>query len=212
MSSNLSQPQFGSLFHGTIHPLEGDTLRPGQRFGATTPGQDPWASHGQSRKDYVSATDDEGTAWNFAAMAHGQRVHGSGEDTRLRVHEVEPNEQTRIGVENAEHPVLQRAFDEDWYTKPKPAGEHVAPEFKVKRTLDIKPGHQGTFPGEDWNRYRTGGHEDANHPSGEHGGPDRFMDRVKPLRPAPPLRQRKLGEAIARDENASIARDQGRLF
>jgi ribosomal protein L35 len=46
--------------------------------------------------------------------------------------------------------------------------EHVAPRWKVTGSLDIKPGHQGTFPQENWNRYKDqkapAGY-DANHPS-----------------------------------------------
>lgn len=158
--SNLSPNQFGRLFHGSVSDLRGTHLVPGG-FGGASGAQDEWRHLGQSKNDYVSVTDDESKAWDFAAKASAQRmVRG-----RSRVYEVEPHPETKIGIEHVDHPLMDRAYAEDWYRKPQPAGEHIAPSFKVIAQHDTLPGAQGTFPSVDWSEYKASGwHGDVNHP------------------------------------------------
>jgi hypothetical protein len=148
----------GPLFHGSVHPLEGDTLLPGKRIGADY--RDVHVRHGQSNKEVVSATSREATAWHMA-----QR-QSSG---RARVHVLEPHPETRVGVENEAHPAYQADQRRTtWTMSPiEDNHEYVAPSFKVKQTHDTKPGHQGTLP-IDWRHHqvrpRSEYVEDANHP------------------------------------------------
>jgi len=160
--SSLSPQQFPRLFHGSISDLRGTHLQPGG-FGGASGGQDEWKHLGQSKRDYVSATEHEDTAWNFSAKAAAQGMSTG----RRRVYEVEPNEQTKMGIEHVDHPVLQKAFDEKWFRKPQPAGEFVSPQFKVIAQHDTQPGAQGTFPSVDWNAHKAKGTiGDTNHPAG----------------------------------------------
>jgi hypothetical protein len=45
------------------------------------------------------------------------------------------------------------------------AGEYVASHFKPTGQIDIKPGHQGTFPNLNWNQFGRIEGNDYNHPS-----------------------------------------------
>lgn len=157
---NLSGQQFGRLFHGSVNDLKGDHLVPGG-YGGASGGQDEWKHLGQSKNDYVSATDDESTAWLFAARASSQGFHRS----RQRVYEVEPHPDTKIGIEHIDHPTLKRAYEEQWWKKPQPAGEHIAPSFKVIAQHDTRPGAQGTFPSINWEQFARKDHVGpVNHP------------------------------------------------
>jgi len=148
-TESLQPAQFPRLFHGSVSELRGTHLVPGQHGGASS-AQDEWKGYGQSKHDYVSATDDETKAWHFAHLASAQSL---GNTPRPRVYEVEPNAQTKIGVEHTDHPVLRQAFAEKWWKKPQPAGEHVSPQFKVIAQHDTRPGAQGTFPSIDWRKH-----------------------------------------------------------
>lgn len=199
--TSLSPQQFPeTLYHGTIHPLEGDTLVPGKKFGATNLGVDPHKHHGQSRHDWVSATDSEDKAWTFATGASG--LSTDAVKPRTRVHVLEPHPDTKIGVEHIDHPVLQKAFAENAWKKPDISGEHVAPSFRVRETLDTRPGWQGTFPQLNWNQFAAKGlrgYHDMNHPSDHRDDWEGF-------------RQRQLGKELAGEKNAAISEGQGRLF
>lgn len=153
--------QFESLFHGSAHQLQGDTLKPGVRMGASA-GFDYHKHRGQSYEDVVSASSDESKAWEMGAKS------GSG---RLKVWEVEPHPETRMGVENADHPLFDERNAKTFHGVVDNK-EWVAPTFKVKQQLDIKPGNQGTFPQVDWNRHRSAPYDafDSNHPP--HPDPD----------------------------------------
>lgn len=137
----------GPLYHGTTHELEGDTLLPGKRIGATQ--SDTNRQFGQSSGKVVSATQEEHHAWNLAAYQSGDP--GAG---RVRVHELEPHPEAKIGVEHRDHPEFQRAWAEDRYRKPPDHSEVVAPSFKVKETHFMPPGAQGALIGTDWNKHR----------------------------------------------------------
>lgn len=137
----------GPLFHGTRHDLEGDTLLPGKRMGATQ--SDTNRRWGQSSREVVSATQREHHAWNLAAYQAGDP--GAG---RPRVHELEPHPEARIGVEHQDHPEFKRAWAEDQYRKPPDHAEVVAPSFRVKETHFMPPGAQGALIGTDWNKLR----------------------------------------------------------
>lgn len=195
MSDNLSPHQFGRLFHGSVSDLRGTHLVPGQ-YGGASAAQDEWKHHGQSKNDYVSATNDESKAWHFADLASAQRLGRTG---RTRVYEVEPNEQTKIGIENLDHPVLQQAFREKWWKKPQPAGEHVAPSFRVIAQHDIKPGHQGTFPTINWNQFKAKGKVgDANHPPPEDHIAQAYSENTK----------RRIAERREQRENPTVSQKE----
>jgi hypothetical protein len=160
-SDNLNVLQFPRLFHGSVSDLRGTHLVPGQ-FGGATLGEDPWKHHGQSRKHWVSASDSEDHAWSFAGKARAMQRGG-----RQRVYEVEPNADTKMGIEHEDHPVLKKAYAEGAWRKPDPAGEYVAPSFRVIAQHDIQPGAQGTFPSIDWSKHaKPGAIDDFNHPFG----------------------------------------------
>lgn len=150
---HLGSQWTGSLYHGTAHDLVGDTLKPGVRLGAGI-GTDYHKHRGQSREDIVSASSQEHKAWNMAAIS------GPG---RKRVHVVEPHPETRIGVENQDHPVFKEAFEKKLWHKPEDNAEYVAPSFKVKDTEWTMPpergaqSRQGTLPHIDWAQHLSPG-------------------------------------------------------
>ena len=169
-SEHLSPEQFPPLFHGSHHDLRGDTLRPGVHSGAGAGSNATW---GQSNSEVISASSDEDKAWNMASYARGMSGHG---DERLRVYEVEPNAETRMGVEHKEHPARIKAFEDQAWRKPEDNAEFVAPSFKVKRQIDTNLGNQGTFPSINWNKHAKNNRSapDANHPYTTH-----YDDRLK---------------------------------
>jgi len=147
-----TSPQFAHLFHGSSHELVGDTLEPDKRSGASA-GSDYHKHRGQSIKDVVSASSDESKAWEMAGKSGGGRT---------RVWEVEPHSETRMGVEHVDHP--QFAARSQQFNGVIDNKEFVAPSYRVKQQLDIKPGQQGTFPQVDWNKHGAVFLGDANHP------------------------------------------------
>lgn len=148
-TEHLGSQWTGTLFHGTAHDLVGDTLKPGVRLGAGI-GSDYHKHQGQSREDIVSASSQESKAWNMASLS------GPG---RARVHVVEPHPETRIGVENQDHPAFIEAFEKKLWHKPVDNAEFVAPSFKVTDTHWTMPpergaqSRQGTLPTIDWSQH-----------------------------------------------------------
>lgn len=148
-AEHLGSQWTGGLFHGTAHDLVGDTLVPGKRTGAGI-GSDYHAHRGQSRKDVVSASALEEKAWNMASLS------GPG---RTRVHVVEQHPETRIGVENMDHPAMKEAWEKQLWHKPVDNAEFVAPSFKVTDTHWTMPpsrgqrSRQGTLPTIDWAQH-----------------------------------------------------------
>lgn len=211
MSAEALQPaQFPQrLFHGSVSELRGDHLQPGGGLGASG-GQDEWKHLGQSKNDYVSASERENTAWDFAHKASGQLL---GNTPRPRVYEVEPNAQTKMGVEHADSPHMRRAWDEDWYRKPQPAAEWVSPQFKVTAQHDTRPGSQGTFPSIDWRKHvdprkkNASGALWANHP--HHSNPEYVTHQHEAYREQ---MTRRIAERQGARETKAAQRPEDRLF
>lgn len=204
--TDLNPSQF-RLFHGTAHPLEGDTLLPGKHLGGSD--YDINGRYGQPRDKYVSATTDESKAWQFAALA-ANKWGSKSPERRARVHEVEPNEQTQIGIEHIDHPDFDRNRKGSFLNPTQDNKEYVAPSFKVKETHDIRPGAQGTFPQENWNRYKRAPRNafenttDANHPY-DKSRPETGRDSITGL-------QMRDGYERAREMRDAINNAQDRLF
>lgn len=140
------------FFHGTRYDIR-HTVLPGGRaphrnwFGEDNP-------HGKA-----FATTDEDIAWDYAKGAEG-----NWDKRRTRVYEVAPSAKREPGTWNKQHPGHSGLDREDMK-------EWMAPSWKVRRRIDIKPGHQGTFPQLNWNQFAS--HEgpnkvqqgDVNHPT-----------------------------------------------
>lgn len=191
----LNESQFSpTLYHGTSGDLEGDSILPAHKLGATF--GDRNKHYGQSRKEVASASEDEGIGWNFASLSASREASIGGTRGRARVHVVTAPD-ARIGVEHPDHPG----------DSPDPQHkEWVAPEFKVRDTIDIMPGHQGTFPSLNWNQFRGPNkpgewQEDANHPADPR--PERGSARVQ---------QRRLGQELAGDHLEHVKRTHDPLF
>jgi hypothetical protein len=119
-------------------------------------------------------------AWHAA-----HQFHQNGR--RPRVYEVEPAADMKPGPWNKDHPNFLEhheldmpegmEYDREYHAKEvaKAQADHqdewASPTgFKVKKRIDIMPGRQGTFPGENWNKYKGGGPyggPDSNHPDNE---------------------------------------------
>jgi len=116
------------LYHGTradISPWEG--VRPGRSVGYSTHGT-TGAEYGQASHDYAFATPSEEHAWRYADNADG-----SG---RTRIYEVHANPYMKRG---AFHDINQ---------------EWRADFFPIRRSIDIRPGRQGTLP-LNWSQFHT---------------------------------------------------------
>lgn len=181
----------GIFYHGTTHDIK-DVVRPadvaGRNVSEWSMGDPGYLSEG----DHAFAIrNHENYAWH-AAM----NFHKNGR--RPRVYEVEPAADMRPGPWNKDHPdflyhhdlddpkdvdpeqdpLRHRLVSEDAEKarKEQHQDEWASPTgFKVKQRIDIAPGHQGTFPEVNWNRFKdleTYGHPrvgpDMNHPSDEH--------------------------------------------
>jgi hypothetical protein len=131
-----------------------------------------------SQGDHAFVTQDEAYAWHAAGTFHKN-------GRRPRVYETGPAADMKPGPWNKEHPdfLAHHELDDPDYP-PHPddvaaAQERHQPEwasptgFPVRKRIDIMPGHQGTFPGENWNKYKDPEQmspaygPDANHPSDE---------------------------------------------
>lgn len=159
MSHPLSSAQFEG-FHGTSRDIP-KSVRPATEHQKGSVWDDTGAPYGQSARAHAYATTDEHVAWDFAKMS-ADRWGG-----RERVYKVAaPSDKVKIGAYNADHPKRSEWEESEWGA-PEDLKEYVAPRFKVTDRIDIKPGHQGTFPEIDWNQHK---HPlapywyDANHP------------------------------------------------
>lgn len=176
MDGNLG-PQF--LFHGTAQPIKGDKILPAVVHGGHSYWDDYGTERGEASREHAWAHPDENVAWTAASDRvnnHFSATQESGPHLpRGRVYALHPNAQQSPGHDKSM------------------AGEIKAPEFDIAHPVDIKPGHQGTFPEINWNEHvhdhtsRVGnyevlpGEEDANHPThlsvqfghraGMHGNP-----------------------------------------
>lgn len=155
------------FFHGTTHDIPvGGYIVPAKQSGRS---QWNGAGYGGQRSEsHAFATGKEHEAWHFADTAgtiqRSQYLHGYADEApgRVRVHVVDAAPKMRYGIynpKNFNHDSRNGSWD-----------EYTAPRFKSKGTIDIKPGHQGTFPQLNWNQF--GGpdfpyHQDANHPTDE---------------------------------------------
>lgn len=169
LSPKQFDPQYGDgLYHGTHHNIEGDTVLPASRTSHKT-----MNFAGLSYDSHAFATENEGTAWTMGGVARSKAMEKGGANDfggRVRVHSLEPHPEMEVGRYHPDHE----------YFRGENLSEHIAPEFKIKDTIDIKEGHQGTLP-INWNQFakeRSPNYEDDyNHPTDnliEHGHADRF--------------------------------------
>lgn len=164
--SALSPDQF---FHGTTHNIQDGMVRPANdankgvsEYSFGDPGD-------MSEGDHAFAIrDNESYAWQAA-----HTFHKNGR--RPRVYEVDPAPDMDPGPWNKEHPDYLEHLDEhgidtlddedvenshqdEWASKT---------GFPVRKRIDIMPGRQGTFPSENWNKFKKDSPRvgyDANHP------------------------------------------------
>lgn len=205
--SNLG-PQFypfGRFYHGTTANIT-DVVRPAHDVGKNVsehslgdPGDMSEGSHA------FASRNDENYAWHAA-----ETFHKNGR--RPRVYEVEEAQDKEPGPWNDLHPNFYHHADEAGYDTSDPDDPPSSQDewgsrtgWKVKNRIDIKPGHQGTFPQVNWNRFkdpmRYGGPSygmDANHPSDEHVA---YGLAGKPKeQPAPPPQAPSLKEYMSAKE------------
>jgi hypothetical protein len=165
------------LYHGTDADIT-DAVKPADslgrkaNYGLRTIG-------GRRAGTQAFATHDENYAWEAARVS--SKAHGG----RARVYEVAPHPDQKPGLYNAQHPRFKKNAPRS------DLQEQVAPSFPVKDRIDIKPGHQGTFPNLNWRQFARAntavgpeGYEDANHPSPEderhgHGGGQMRRDHLE---------------------------------
>lgn len=124
------------LFHGTFHNLSG-AVRPGDDVGHSNHG-DTGSEDGQPSRKFAFATGSEEHAWKYASKwATG----------RSRVYEVSAPPSAEKGVYHEVN------------------NEYRAPEFPIKKQIDIMPGRQGTIP-INWHQFAPHKYpDDVNHPS-----------------------------------------------
>ena len=160
--TTLSPVQFPELFHGSATDVE-DRVLPRAQTGVRPNHPGKKDATGRSDRYNAHASSEESSAWFYAHSA-AEKVN-----QRSRVYEVEATHpDTQVGIYNATHPKFGRRVKEDW-------GEYIAPEFEVKRQLDVMPGQQGTLPQIDWEQHRRAmkgpvlrAYADAlNHPTAE---------------------------------------------
>lgn len=222
----LSPGQFkGTLYHGTTHDIVGRDVVPSNAGAHTNNVWGDMGHSGQRSNEHAFATESEDTAWKFAdaaginarydamrsrqdvASAKGRGVEHLSEEapepSRARVHTVSPNPQMQPGVYHHASP----SFGTKGTDSAQDLKEWRAPAFRVTGRIDIKPGHQGTFPELNWNQFR-GGHAsvgmEANHPTD-----DAISEGHEPMFNTP--RQREWnGRAKQRQEN-KISQGTGTL-
>lgn len=159
----LSGQQFAQhpLFHGTAHEIQGETIVPGKQFGQSSFRHGGRGPRGRAHSESAFATTSEEAAWHFADTS-ANKVEG-----RARVHEVEPHPEMEPGLWNREHRTFGRRnradpavgrYADKWQ-------EWAAPSLRLTgRTIDTKPGHQGSFPTVNWNQFKAPSvYGDANH-------------------------------------------------
>ena len=173
------------FYHGTTHNITDGVVRPANdadknisEYSFGDPGD-------MSEGDHAFAIrNDEHYAWHAAGAFHKN-------GRRPRVYEVEPAADMKPGPWNKEHPDFLEHLELDnpahfdpkddpqWHAAITQEAEQARRKqhqdewasqtgFKVKRRIDIMPGHQGTFPTENWNKYKADGPRygpDANHPN-----------------------------------------------
>jgi hypothetical protein len=172
----LNPDQF---FHGTTHQIRGGMVRPADdvdknvsEYSFGDPGDMSEGDHAFAIRNH------EIYAWHAA-----HQFHPNGR--RPRVYEVEPAADMKPGPWNKDHPNFLEHheldmpegmdYDREYHAREvaKAQANHqdewASPTgFKVKKRIDIMPGRQGTFPGENWNKYKGGGPyggPDSNHPT-----------------------------------------------
>ena len=154
-----------SLFHGTIADIQG-AVRPVGRGKGSVWGSTGWR-FGQRADEHAFATEREDQAWDFASAAHrGHRQpnealgHNRPDVGRARVYRVGPAPDQRMGAYHPEHPLFDTRDTARIRRGEGPLGqhwEHISKVgFPVLEQLDIKPGHQGTFP-IDWRPWSRRG-------------------------------------------------------
>ena len=153
---HLSMP----LFHGTTRHVEGK-IKPGRKTGIQSGLSNVRNINGSRASDWAFATEDEGTAWDYATT---QEWKAQGpEEVRPRGHVYE------VGHAPDMQPGLRNSKSEEFYTSGEPdKKEWISKKgFPLGRDVPIRPQGQGTFPGVNWNAYHPkGGHYDfdINHP------------------------------------------------
>jgi hypothetical protein len=186
----------GQFFHGTTSAVKDGMVRPANAVDKHVSEYSMGDPGDMSEGDHAFVIrNNENYAWH-AAM----KFHPNGQ--RPRVYETEPADDMKPGPWNREHPDflahheldIPEGMDYDHEAQAKEVAkvranhqdEWASPTgFKVKQRIDIAPGHQGTFPEFNWNRFKDGGPRsgpDVNHPSdsqvqyGTHALADRSGD------------------------------------
>ena len=202
----------GQFFHGTTSHIP-DVVRPANVVNKHVSEYSMGDPGDMSEGDHAFAIrNNEGYAWHAAGTFHRN-------GRRPRVYEVEPAADMKPGPWNKEHPdflahhelddpdnyptvdsksedypVMMGMREEAERARENHQDEWASPTgFKVKQRLDIMPGHQGTFPEVNWNRFKKDGPYhggEANHPTDEQvrygmkGHPQERLGDVRAERPA----------------------------
>jgi hypothetical protein len=216
----LNPDQF---FHGTTHNITDGMVRPADHADKPVSEYSFGDPGDMSEGDHAFAIrNDENYAWHAAGTFHKN-------GRRPRVYEVSAPHDMTPGPYNKAHPdfLAHNELDDPTGEYP-PSKEDIAEAernhqdewasktgFPVKRRIDIMPGHQGTFPSVNWNRYKDGAPAwgpDANHPSDAHIEHGMYPKEEPKPAPAQP-RARQKGESLRDFMAGKPAPDpQGRLF
>ena len=125
------------LYHGTSQAIEGGTILPPRVHGKESHwgGQNYVSPAGERARDYAYVHPDEETAWEFAAQRSSMDDWDpDNPPARPRVYET--------------HHAADESEGHDVY------GEIKSPSgFDIKRSVDIIPGRQGTFPQINWHQF-----------------------------------------------------------
>ena len=172
--AELNPQQF---FHGTTSPIKDGMVRPANDVDKSVSEYSMGDPGDMSEGDHAFVTRDENYAWNAAGTFHRNGM-------RPRVYETGPAPDMKPGPWNKDHPDILKHLELDddsnhFGPRDKWTTEQVdrlhQPEyasktgFPVRQRIDIMPGHQGTFPEINWNRFKEGGHRsqglyETNHP------------------------------------------------
>lgn len=189
------------LFHGTAADLgPGDQVNSARDAKASSNWPGYRTSGGRSIRSVAFATTSEDRAWTFASYA--QQKNGG----RARVLQVDPHPDQEPGLHNPAHP---RYRPEQRDAIP---GETIAPHFKVAESVDIRPGHQGTFSNINWNQFSMFGPRGTYGDEINHPPDDRITEGHRPSLQNVQIYQESSGQTQADEVKKKIEQDQGRLF
>jgi hypothetical protein len=177
----------GSYFHGTTHNITDGMVRPADDVDKE-PSEYSMGDPGDlSEGDHAFVVrNNENYAWHAALTFHKNgrrpRVYETGPSPDMKPgpwnkehpdflyhHGLEdPQDYPHVGPDSDDYPTSLSMKEDAEEARANHQDEWASPTgFPVRKRIDIMPGRQGTFPTENWNKYKNGSPRygiDANHP------------------------------------------------